>query len=376
MRVLHTVASRDWGGVAHRTTEQVNWLNARSHQSWLACPPDSEIAERAAQFGAPVIPFDFDRPFSLITAWRLRSLVKRLQCDVVDSHTGRCSNAAIAAASLAAIVRSRHTIQPLRSTFWRRWRGRNAWDWTIATAQITADRLNQAGLTPSGRLSVIGEWAEDRYFAVCDRAEYRTRWRAAVGVPQDSFVIGAIGMLRPEKGFDTIIRAMRPLLAQGADIHLVIVGEAPASRDIYKQELLALRKELSLGGRVHFIGFVEDIHEILHSFDVLCAPSSFDAQTRVIPEAMASGIPVVASRIGGIPEIIEDGKTGFLIEPADHDALYRVIEELSRTPEERSRVSQAAADFARRFLTIDAKMGETLDAYQSALDRRRSARRS
>ncbi|MDR3436540.1 glycosyltransferase family 4 protein [Telmatospirillum sp.] len=363
MRILHTIAARDWGGIAYRTIEQVAWLNSHGHQSWLASPGGSAVALRAKTAGIPVVEFNFDRPFAPSTAWALRRLVGDLRCDVIEAHTGRCANATLMVRDRCTIIRTRHTTRQLKPTFsrWLRWRW--GWDWTVATAQTIADDLLAAELVPPNRISVIGEWAENRFFERTLWPEWRRTWRDRLGIPNGTFVVGAVGMLRPEKGFDTLIRAMKIVTDTHPDAIAVIVGEATEAGSPYERDLRSLVGSLGITDNVIFTGYSDDIPGLMQVFDVVAVPSTFEAQSRVIPEALASQRPIVASRVGGITELITHGKSGWLVWPKDPAALAFHLIDIGNSPAMTAAICDRGGAFARETLQIDAKMQQYLQAY-------------
>lgn len=367
MRVIQTIASKDWGGIAFRTVEQTLWLNRHGHDCWLACPPGSEVAARAAKAGVPVVEFDFDRPFRPDRVRQFRRLVRDLDCQIIESHTGRCANAAIFAKDCATLVRTRHTTQPLKPTLSRYLRWRFGWDWTVATADVIARTLVEQRLVPEARIDVIGEWVEDRYFHETEWPARRQAWRQQLGVPDDAFLVGAVGMLRPEKAFDVLIRAVH-LLRQAAPhkVMAAIVGEATAPGGAYEQDLHGLVASLGIADRVRFVGYQEDVPGLLQAFDAVAVPSVCEAQSRIIPEALASRRPVVASGVGGIVELIRHGANGWLVWPGDAAALASALRHVADAPAQAAAVGREAGRTAETVLSIDHKMAEYLAVYERA----------
>jgi len=156
-------------------------------------------------------------------------------------------------------------------------------------------------------------------------------------------VLGAVGRCSPEKGFDVLIRA----LAELPDCRLVVLGDGPA-----RPELARLARELGVAGRVRFAGWVDPPWALKWGFDVLVAPSRVEGFGLVAVEAILAGIPVIASRVGGFAEMIDDGATGLLVEPGDAASLAAAIRQLADDPLERSTIAERArASVAGRFTT-------------------------
>jgi glycosyltransferase involved in cell wall biosynthesis len=147
-------------------------------------------------------------------------------------------------------------------------------------------------------------------------------------------VVGVVGNLEYWKGVDVLVEACGRL---GNRIRLEVYGDG------------SLRTELErtagrLGIDAHFHGWVEDVPELLSRLDVFTLPSRAENAPLVVLEAMASGVPVVAARVGGVPELVEDGDSGLLVEPENVDALTRAIDSLARSPSLRARLGQRGRD--------------------------------
>ncbi|MTJ79730.1 MAG: glycosyltransferase family 4 protein [Telmatospirillum sp.] len=372
MKVLHTIAARDWGGIACRVVDQALWTNRNGHECWLACPSDSAVAAGARRAGVPTIGFDFDRPFAPSTILALRHLVRRLDCQVIETHTGRCANAAMFCRDRAVVIRTRHTTQTVKPSLTRYLRWRMAWDWTIVTADVIAQDLLAAGLVPHSRLDVIGEWAAERFFDRSSWPVWRAETRQSLGVAEDDILVGSVGMLRPEKGFDHLLRAVATLSTRCPRLKTVIVGSAAGDAG-WEHHLRSLASELGLDGRVIFTGYRSDVAPLLQALDLVAVPSTFEAQSRVIPEAFASARPVVASDVGGIGELVLDGVTGWLVPPASPESLSRVIASVYEDPGQALAIRTVAGRFATERLTIDAGMHAHMAVYEAAWACRRTS---
>ena len=172
-----------------------------------------------------------------------------------------------------------------------------------------------------------------------------TGWSGAVPPAHDGppgrLVVGAVGRLVPEKGFDVLIHAMVEL----ADAELVLMGDGPA-----RAELEDLARRLGVRDRITFTGWVEPPWAVRQRCDVLAVPSRVEGFGLVAVEGLLAGIPVVASRVGGLPEVIEDGVTGLLVEPGDSGSLARALGVLAADAVLRSDLAERGrAEAGRRF---------------------------
>ena len=200
-----------------------------------------------------------------------------------------------------------------------------------------------------------------------DTAEYTRRQttaeaKLALGFAADEFLIGAVGRLSPEKGFDISIRAVRNLRERNLKVKLVIVGEGDD-----RARLEALRAELGLQDAVRFAGWQSDTKPYFEAMDLFALSSFREGLPNVLLEAMALGVPCVATRIAGVPKLIEHGVSGWLLEPGDATALADGIFRLIGHSDLSSRYAGAARrtireryDFARRTARLAGAYDELL----------------
>lgn len=163
------------------------------------------------------------------------------------------------------------------------------------------------------------------------------------GFDGEEILVGFTGNLIERKGIKTLIRAAGQVIRHRRNITFVALGHVPVGDpDRYFQECRSLLGRENLGARFRFMGFMDDIRPAVRAFDILALPSLQEPFGRSIVEAMALKTAVIASRVGGIPEIIRDGEEGLLVPPGDHSALARAILRLADDPDLRGRLSGAA----------------------------------
>ncbi len=161
--------------------------------------------------------------------------------------------------------------------------------------------------------------------------------RAALGIPASGKVVGFLGRLSPEKGPDVFLRAALLSQAKLADTHFVFVGDGPLAPQL-RESIARFRLE----DRVHLAGLRRDIASVLNDIDVLVSSSHSEAMPLAVMEAMASGLPVVATRVGGVPDMIDQGESGWLVAPNDFEEIATRLQQILGTPGELARMSAAA----------------------------------
>ena len=168
--------------------------------------------------------------------------------------------------------------------------------------------------------------------------------KQSLGLLPNGFLIGFVGWLLPIKGPMHLLRAMPKVWKEHPDISLVFVGRG--NLDV---ELRAVTLQFNAYGRVHFLGWRDDIEEIMQIFDIFVLPSLNEGMGRVLVEAMAAGKPAVASRVGGIPDLVKDQKTGLLVPPGDEQALAEAILWFVNNPSEAKNMGAAGRLYCHRF---------------------------
>ena len=276
--------------------------------------------------------------FHPIVDIRCSLMLRRLSSgfDIVHAHGLRAALIAALAGSRSGTARiaTAHNMPELHGTPARaaaRMAIRRA-DAIVAVSQAVADQVVRLGadrhhihVIPNG--VAVGPLPD---------SSGRVSNRQSLGLPPDAFVIVGAGRLSPEKGFDVLISALPRVVADVPIVLLVLVGDGPA-----RIELDARVFRSGLTPAVRLVGRVADVEPWLRAADVVVVPSRSEGQGLVALEAMAVGAPVVASRVGGLPEVVDDCITGLLVPPEDPDALATAISRLAHDPVLRSRLGQA-----------------------------------
>jgi glycosyltransferase involved in cell wall biosynthesis len=184
-----------------------------------------------------------------------------------------------------------------------------------------------------------------------------------LGLPVNRLVVGAVGRLSAEKGFDLLIRAVGRLLHSGLDLELLIVGEGEE-----RPRLQGLIDELGLGGHVRLLGYQAEVRDLFEAMDVFALSSLREALPNVVLEAMALEVPVVATRVAGVPQVI-DGTNGLLVTPGSVDELAGGLLCLLRDCDARQRFRSAARQTVCRRFSFDVRMRKIQGIYDSLLQR-------
>ncbi len=189
----------------------------------------------------------------------------------------------------------------------------------------------------------------------------RVEKRRSLGLDQNGNVLGFVGWLLPIKGPEYLLKAMEDIWQKYPETALVFVGKGDLAMDLRAQAL-----QVSANGRIKFLGWREDIDEIMSIFDMLVLPSLNEGMGRVLVEAMAAGKPVVASNVGGIPDLVRDGENGYLVPPADEKALADRIKKLLDDPGRAWEMGQQGRKLCQQF-SLEAMIEKLDDLYSDLI---------
>ncbi len=309
-----------WGGQEVRVFAELEWMRGQGHWVALAAHPDSAIAQRAREAGMTFFPLRTHKALLPVEVARLAAWLVAQRVDVVNTHSSNDGWLAGLAARLAVrpvLIRSRHIEVDYPNRFWSGLAFRTLPHRVITTSQRIADRLVDELGVPRARVDRIATGVDLKKFDPATKGTLR----AELGLAPEVALVGMISVLRSWKGHATLLDAAQRLVAEKRAIHFAIAGEGPM-RVVLPDQI----KEAGLEGRVTLLGHRADVPNVLASLDALVLPSyAHEGIPQIILQAQAMARPVVATRIGGIPEVVEDNVTGLLVEPRDGAALAEKI---------------------------------------------------
>ncbi len=359
------------GGVALRSALA---LDPDRFDTVFITGPGGPLVDRAAAAGFEVLTMQHMKPElaageALAGAREIRTLLEVGGFDVVHTHSskaGALGRLAARAAGVPAVVHTFHGFpfhefqSPLRRAAYiaaERRLGRIT-DRFIAVGVSVAAEAVRLRLAAPERIRVIPVSIEDR--SVARTAESRARARSLLGIPEHASLLGTVGRLDSQKAPQHLVEAMAILDRRG--VHAVWIGDGPL-----RSEIETLIRRRGLEGRVHLVGERSDVADLLPGLDVFVMTSLYEGLPCAIVEAMRCGLPVVASAVNGVPELVVPGQTGFLVPPARPVAVAAAVAHLLDHPAERQRMAeQARLAVSGRFVAADS--GLALGAlYEEAL---------
>jgi glycosyltransferase involved in cell wall biosynthesis len=350
VKIVVSNAAVTWGGGEVMAAQVARGLQRRGHDVVLFCPPASAIGERLRD-GVPCEPVLSRVDFDPRAIWRAAAALRRHRPRVVYASIEKDMRLTAVAARAAGVptVGCRAVNRPLRNSLRHRLVYGRLLAHCVVNSQATLRTvLGSAPWLDPARVSVIANGIDvDRFTAATP---------LPLGLPAGAVVVGYIGRLSPEKGLPELAEAWRRVADVASEAHLLVAGVGPLEGD--------LRARLAGAPRVHWFGLEHDVAALMKRCDVLAVPSYEEGFGLVAAEAMAAGVPVVASRTGGLAEVVADPETGRLVPPRDAAALADALLDLVGDPESRRRMGAAGTERARRYYSLD----RMLDRYEALFE--------
>lgn len=358
MRVLHVEAGRHLYGGAQQVLYLLQGLAEAGVTNSLVCPRDSDLARAAAGL-AMVHELTMAGDLDLRLIPRLARLMGRAEPDLVHLHSrsGADVMGGIAARLRGVpVVCSRRVDNP--EPRWLLSLKHRLFDRVVAISAGIARVQLAAGL-PAAKLRVVRSAVDDGAFDIaCDRS----RVAAALGVPAEGLWVGVVAQLIPRKGHGYLLAALPELLADFPQLQLILFGQGPAEADI-RADLAAA----GLSGCVHLLGFRRDLPQSLSCLDLLVHPATMEGLGVSLLQAASASVPIVASRVGGIPEAVADGRTGLLVPPGDVAALAQACRALLGDRERRRQMGEAGRRRMQAEFSVAAMAAGNLEVYRELL---------
>jgi glycosyltransferase involved in cell wall biosynthesis len=367
MRILHINSARSFGGGERHTADLANALARRGHEVFAAAPQHAPLVDELKRVPAEnVFELPLRNALDVQSAIELARRVKELGIEIIHAHVARDYLLAALASrrSGAPLVLTRHLERPLKSLH----------KWTlsgvarvIAVSEAVERSLLSQKIFPPEKIRRIPNGIDVEHFERRVRNFDIQRFRRLSGI-NSRLVVGIAGELREHKGQEDFIQAAHLVARQFADVDFVIAGEDQSPRKEYRARLERLVIELNLQTRVRFTGCLDDVATLLPALNVFVSSSRVEPFGLVMVEAMAAGLPVVATATGGAREIVLDGVTGRLVTVGDVPALAKAIAWLLSNEDERLRMGERGRERAVEHFNLERMVNETEALYREVLE--------
>jgi glycosyltransferase involved in cell wall biosynthesis len=346
IRIVRVIARLNMGGPALHVAYLTKGLEERGYETTLVAGSlargESSMSFVADELGVDVHPLpqlsrEISPLYDTLSVLQLIGLIRRVRPHILHTHTAKAGAVGRLAALLSGSARPpivvhtfhghvlRGYFNPVVSRFFLALERGLAKRTTrlVAVGPEVRDDLVAFGVAPAERFSVI-RLGIDLDHRIPAGDEHRGELRRLYGVDPDTFVVGWIGRMTAIKLVPDILLAFKGLLDLGVDARLCLLGDGPDRERVERRA-----HELGISRSILFVGYQRDVAPYYSFFDALLLPSANEGTPVVAIEALASGLPVVATRVGGVPDVVTDGADGYLVEVGDVEAMSRRLAELA-----------------------------------------------
>ncbi len=375
MRVLTFLAVLAIGGSERQAVILSQGLKELGSDLHLGCctRTGDNIEHALTAGGVPITQYPITNLYGLGTfrqQVRLARYLRRARIDVVHSYNFYANVFAIPAARMAGVPAIVASIRD-NGQGWTLWQRRvervvcRLADCVLVNADIIRRRLAAEGYD-RGRIRVIHNGIASAPVPLVDGSALRRE----LDVPQDAPLVGVVARLDRIKGIEYFLEAAVQTAARRPDVRFLIVGDTHANRGGYREHLKRLAASLGVGNLVRFTGFRIDVPALLSIFSVSVLPSLSEGLSNTLLESMAAGIPVVATAVGGTPEVVEDGVTGILVPPRDPLAMADAVCRLLDQPDMAAKMGGAGRERIAERFSNERMIAETASLYRELLSRK------
>lgn len=383
IKILRIIARLNVGGPAIHTILLTARFNNEKYCSKLVKgvegPREGDMQAFAMERGVkPIVIPELQREINIVkdsvALWKLYQLIRREKPDIVHTHTAKAGMLGRTAAWLAGVPVILHTFH---GHIFKGYFGRTkTWIFLqiekvmakLSTKIITISEslkkeLVELGVAPEGKIDVIPIGLDLTQFV---KHDYNGEFKRSLGLSKNCLIVGTVGRLVPIKGQKYFLEAANKICGDSngnRGVKFVIVGDGEL-----RGELEGHAKELGLEGKLYFTGFRSDLPDVYADFDIMVLPSLNEGTPVVLIEAMSSGKPVVATAVGGVVDLVEDGVTGLLVEPESERELTDGIAALLSDKARRKMLGRKGREAVYPAYDIETLVKRMDDVYAASLN--------
>lgn len=373
-RVLWLIKGLSVGGAERLLTASLPYLNRSMFDYQVAyfLTHKDDLVPEFERAGIPVFCLNINKPYDLGAVLRLARLLRQQKIEILhihSPHAGILGRVAAHLSGVKAVVNTEHS-QLERQNRLAQLGNLLTYplnDAVIAISESVLHSILDRQIFKRGIYVTIHNGVDLN--AIATAGICRTPLKESLGIAAHHQVVGNVANLYPGKGHQYLLEAARLVLNQLPDVTFVIVGKEKKKEDL--EQLQELAQRLGIQDRVIFTGFRQDVFQVMSTFDIFVLPSLWEGFGIVLLEAMALGKPVIGTNVGGIPEVIDNGLNGFLVEPRNSQQLAERILELLRNAALRNRMGQNGIQKVQLRFSIERVVKEIEKVYMMAMNGKR-----
>lgn len=359
MTILHVSTPLSWRGGEQQVAYLATALQSMGIDQVVLCPQGSILAARLMEASVPVATFEKRGLFDFELARSIFRLSKRKSFDIIHCHDSHAHSAAVLAAAhygvKAPVIISRRVDFPVSSNPLSRWKYNHPSIRRIICVSQTISDITAPAIRDKSKLAVVHSGIDLHKY---DQHSGARKLISELGLNEKAKIVGNLSALADHKDYPTYIRTAAKVIAIDPSVHFIIAGKGNEESRITK-----MISDLNLNANVHMLGFRDDIVDVMQSLDVFLITSVTEGLGTIVLEAFAAGVPVVATRAGGIPEMVEDGVTGLLAPIGDADTLAAATMRILNDPGLGNQLAHHASNKVQEF-SYQATAEKTLMIYR------------
>ncbi len=369
MKILQINSASGFGGGEKYLLDLAFCLKTRGHQIFFAVRPNATWRDRLNFISKQdILRLPLGNALDLVSAWQLAGFIKQNKIEIVHAHLARDYSLAALAVRLsrakARLVLTRHVLFPINHLHKLMLPRRTIF---IAVSGAVRESLMQRKIVAPDSIRLIYNGVNTRHFKNSKRAFNRAVFLENLKLAPAKRYVGIIGEITAHKGQTDFVRAAALIAEKYADIDFLILGTDSSRNKAHKIELEELIKALNLSQRVHLLGWVADVTPVLCALEVFVSASRIEPFGLAIVEAMAVGLPIVATKSEGAQEILSDGETGRLVPIGDAEAIANSVSEFLDDAEMRKSFGSQAQNAAQNRFDLAQMTAETEKVYLEVL---------
>ncbi|HRV93205.1 MAG TPA: glycosyltransferase [Anaerolineae bacterium] len=354
VKILYFITELNIGGAEKVLVHLISKLDRTHFDPIVVCLYDGNgpIAAEIRALNVPVIDLNMRTRWDVTAIRRFYQLVRREKPVIIHAslfHANVIGRLVGRMAGVPLIITCRQNISI--GGRWREQINRLTASWddkVVAVCELAREaELEHAGVAQEKVVTIYN--TIDPTVFHNDHRPKKSNIRNELGIPPDLLLIGSVGRLHPQKGLSYLLEATAQLKKQSpVDFRLLVVGDGQL-----RDDLIAQSRTLGIADRTIFAGARTDVPDILGELDIFAFPSLWEGLPLALLEAMAAGLPVVATAVGGTPEVVQNGQTGILVPPGDHQSLAIALERLITEPDLRLKMGQAGLNRIQQAFTVE-----------------------
>lgn len=362
LNILHLDSEKSWRGGQQQVFYLHNGLVAAGIKSILVGNKKAKIIERCKKDNLPYYELSMIGEFDVLAAFKLSKLCKKESINILQAHSAHALSIGILTKlffpSLILVGVRRVDFSINKNIFSQLKYSNKRVNKIICISDYIKKVLISDGID-SGKLVTIRSGADISKF---DKVIPSNEFRVSMGVKNGECLIGTVAAFAGHKDYPNLLKAFSIVLKKYPNTKLCIVGDGPLKNKVY-----SIAEELKIIENIIFTGFVNNVGEYLNSFDIFVLASKKEGLGTSIIDALSVGLPVVTTRSGGIPELINNDKNGILVEPKNPEYLAEAIMELLINPEKRLKLGKYAKESSKQF-SVDETVKQNICEYNRLLD--------